>query len=110
MKASVRTKIENAIREVIPIDAAGDFNQGLIELGALICVPNGIPKCEECPVRAFCLAREQNRVMDLPVKTKAKARKIENRTVFIIKDGDKVGIRKLRVRAYYRDDMNFLMN
>ncbi len=45
MKASVRTKIENAIREVIPIDAAGDFNQGLIELGALICVPNGIPKC-----------------------------------------------------------------
>ena len=94
MKASVRTKIENAIREVIPIDAAGDFNQGLIELGALICVPNGIPKCEECPVCAFCLAREQNRVMELPVKTKAKARKIENRTVFIIKDGDKVGIRK----------------
>lgn len=94
MKASVRSRIEEAIREVIPEEAAGDFNQGLIELGALICVPNGLPKCEECPVRAVCLAREENRVMELPVKAKAKARKIEKRTVFIIKDGDKVGIRK----------------
>lgn len=94
MKASVRTKVEDSIREVIPAGAAGDFNQGLIELGALICVPNGMPKCEECPVKEWCLAREENRVMELPVKTKAKARKIEKRTVFIVKDGEKVLIRK----------------
>lgn len=94
MKASVRTKVEDSIREVIPAGAAGDFNQGLIELGALICVPNGMPKCEECPVKEWCLAREENRVMKLPVKTKAKARKIEKRTVFIVKDGEKVLIRK----------------
>lgn len=94
MKASVRTKVEDSIREVIPAGAAGDFNQGLIELGALVCVPNGMPKCEECPVKEWCLAREENRVMELPVKTKAKARKIEKRTVFIVKDGEKVLIRK----------------
>lgn len=94
MKASVRTKVEDSIREVIPAGAAGDFNQGLIELGALICVPNGMPKCEGCPVKEWCLAREENRVMELPVKTKAKARKIEKRTVFIMKDGEKVLIRK----------------
>lgn len=94
MKASVRTKVEDSIREVIPAGAAGDFNQGLIELGALICVPNGMPKCEECPVKEWCLAREENRVMELPVKTKAKARKIEKRTVFIVKGGEKVLIRK----------------
>lgn len=94
MKASVRTKVEDSIREVIPAGAAGDFNQGLIELGALICVPNGMPKCEECPVKEWCLAKEENRVMELPVKTKAKARKIEKRTVFIVKDGEKVLIRK----------------
>ena len=41
MKASVRTKIENAIEPVIPEDAASDFNQGLIEIGAIVCVPNG---------------------------------------------------------------------
>ena len=94
MKASVRGRIEEAIREVIPADAAGDFNQGLIELGALVCVPNGAPKCEECPVKKWCAALEQDRVLELPVKKKAKARKVEERTVLIFKDGDKVAIRK----------------
>ncbi len=94
MKASVRGKIEEALREVIPKEAAGDFNQGLIELGALICVPNGMPKCEECPVREVCLARERGCVLELPVKTKAKARRIEKRTVLILKDGDETAIRK----------------
>ncbi len=47
MKASVRAEMENRIEEVIPPDAAAsDFNQGLIELGAIVCVPNGEPKCD----------------------------------------------------------------
>lgn len=41
MKQSVRKKIESALEQVIPTDAASDFNQGLIELGAIVCVPNG---------------------------------------------------------------------
>ena len=77
MKASTRTQIENIIEEVIPADAAADFNQGLIELGAIVCVPNGEPKCEICPVAHLCKAKEQNIQMELPVKTKAKARRIE---------------------------------
>ena len=43
-KQSVRSKIEEALEQIIPKDAASDFNQGLIELGALVCVPNGKPK------------------------------------------------------------------
>ena len=43
MKAKVRTGIEEALREVIPKEAASDFNQGLIEIGAIVCVPNGAP-------------------------------------------------------------------
>ena len=57
MKQSVRKKMEDALEQVIPEDAAGDFNQGLIELGAIVCVPNGEPKCRECPVAGFCEAR-----------------------------------------------------
>lgn len=94
MKASVRTKIEKALEEVIPKDAASDFNQGLIELGAIVCVPNGEPKCEICPVKAFCKAQEQGIQMELPVKKKAKARRIEKRTVLIFKDGQTVAIDK----------------
>ena len=94
MKASTRTQIENIIEEVIPADAAADFNQGLIELGAIVCVPNGEPKCEICPVAHLCKAKEQNIQMELPVKTKAKARRIEKRTVLIFRDNETIAIRK----------------
>ena len=47
MKQSVRSKIEEKLEHVIPEGAASDFDQGLIELGALVCVPNGEPKCTE---------------------------------------------------------------
>ena len=38
--------IEEEIEGIIPENAASDFNQGLIELGAIVCVPNGDPKCD----------------------------------------------------------------
>ena len=94
MKASVRTRIEEQLEKIIPKDAASDFNQGLIELGAIVCVPNGEPKCAICPLRQFCKAYERGIVCELPVKTKAKARKVEQRTVLIFQDGENVAIRK----------------
>lgn len=94
MKQSVRKKIENALEQVIPADAASDFNQGLIELGAIVCVPNGGPKCEKCPLKEYCIAHAENLTAEIPVKKKAKARKIEERTVLIFKDGKQIAIRK----------------
>lgn len=94
MKQSVRTKVETALEKVIPVDNPSDFNQGLIELGAIVCVPNGEPKCEECPVAHLCKARELGCQMELPVKKKAKERKIEERTVLVFQDGETVAIRK----------------
>ena len=94
MKQSVRKKIENTLEQVIPSDAASDFNQGLIELGAIVCVPNGEPKCELCPVKEYCIACTENLTAEIPVKKKAKARKIEERTILIFKDGKQIAIRK----------------
>ncbi len=94
MKASVRSRVETELEEVIPTDAASDFNQGLIELGAIVCVPNGAPKCDICPVANICQAKANGTQLELPVKSKAKARKIEKKTVFIFKDGENVAIRK----------------
>lgn len=94
MKASTKTKVEEQLEAVIPKEAACDFNQGLIELGAIVCVPNGAPKCEECPVSHLCKAYQEGIQEELPVKSKAKARKIEKKTVFIFKDGENVAIRK----------------
>lgn len=93
-KAGTKSKIEKEIEEVIPRDAAGDFNQSLIELGAVVCLPNGEPRCGSCPVSHLCLAHEQGRETEVPVKKKAKKRRIENRTVLLFRDAQKTAIRK----------------
>ena len=99
MKASFRKQVEEQLAAYMQSDAfdakqAGDFNQALMELGATVCVPNGAPNCEACPWRDLCQARKNNRISELPVKTKAKERRIEKRTVFVIRDGERVAIRK----------------
>lgn len=93
-KQSVRKRVEDMLEPIIPKNAASDFNQGLIELGAIVCVPNGEPKCGECPLSCFCEARRQGTVSEIPVKSRGKARRIEERTVFLFKDGKKLAIRK----------------
>ena len=94
MKQSTKTRMEETLEKIIPADAASDFNQGLIELGAIVCVPNGQPKCEICPVAAHCKARMENKTDVIPVKSKAKERRIEKKTVLIFRDGEKLAISK----------------
>lgn len=94
MKQSTKKRIEEQLEQVIPANAAGDFNQGLIELGAIVCVPNGEPKCEECPVAKRCKAYQEGVSSELPVKTKAKARKIEEKTILVFREEDKTAIAK----------------
>ena len=77
--AAVRSKVEELIEEIIPKDAPGDFNQGLIELGAIVCVPNGEPKCAACPLEALCKAHKEGREMDFPVKKKGESKKNRKR-------------------------------
>ena len=98
-KTAGKGKVEKEIEEVIPRDAAGDFNQSLIELGAIVCLPNGEPRCGECPVKDLCLAHIQGREMEFPVKTKAKERRIEKRTLLLFRDEEKIAIRKRPARG-----------
>lgn len=94
MKQSTKTKMEKALRKVIPEGSPSDFNQGLIELGAIVCVPNGEPKCQECPVAHLCRAREEGRISEFPVKKKAKARRREDKTILVFRDDEEIAIGK----------------
>jgi A/G-specific adenine glycosylase len=67
-----RKGMEELAESLIPLGQAGNFNQALMELGALICSPTS-PKCDVCPVATFCQAREAGVQADLPVKAKARA-------------------------------------
>lgn len=91
---AVKKQMEITLREVMPQDVPGDFNQALMELGAVVCVPNGPAKCEECPLNALCLAYKNGTVDSIPVKKPKKERLPENRTVLVIQDGARTAIRK----------------
>lgn len=70
------------------------LTQALMELGAMVCIPNGEPKCEECPLSTMCRAYRNHTYNELPVRKKKKSRTIVEKTVFILHDGDYYGIRK----------------
>lgn len=80
--------------QVIPQNAPGQFNQALMELGATVCLPNGAPLCDRCPVKEFCVARAQDKIALLPVKAPKKGRRIEERTVYLIFYNGKVALRR----------------
>ncbi len=72
----------------------GKFNSAMMELGAVICLPNGEPKCEECPLKANCRAFAEGTMTEYPKKAPKKARRIEERTIFIIESTGGIALRK----------------
>lgn len=90
-----RTKKEfmEILAKVIP-KQAGDFNEGLMELGELICIPNGIPLCNRCPLQKNCVAKNENLTELIPVRNQKIKRKKEDITVFLLEFKGKIAIRK----------------
>ncbi len=93
-RPDVKKQVEQKLKRVIPKDCPGAFNQALMELGALVCVPNGSPKCGDCPWEGLCLANRRGLTGEIPFKSPKKARRIEERTVFLIQSEGKTGVRK----------------
>ncbi len=88
-KASVRSRLA----QVYP-QAAGDFTQALMELGATVCGPDKSPNCENCPCRDFCQGHLMGTAEKLPVRLPKKERKVEEKTVFILSCQGKFALRK----------------
>ena len=94
LNAGVKSSVEEELRGVIPADRPGDFNQALMELGAVVCVPNGRPKCSECPWVEFCQAKAQDKITEYPKKAPKKPRCIEKKTILVIQYGHLVALRR----------------
>ena len=81
---AVKKAFTARVMEHQPPEKAGDYNQALMELGALVCVPNGAPLCGQCPLAALCLARAAGTTAQLPQKAKPKPRKIVPVTLALV--------------------------
>ena len=101
-RPETKARMREALLQIIPRDAPGDFNQAMMELGATVCVPNGAPNCDNCPANSFCAAFLQEKTAQLPVKAPKRARRTEERRVFLIfvQNGEKrVALRRRPARG-----------
>ena len=70
------------------------FNQALMELGATVCAPNTVPRCETCPLAELCLGLIRGTAETLPVKAAKKTRQTEKMTVYVLEREGRIALRK----------------
>ena len=73
--------------QLVPEEAPGDFNQGLMELGALVCEPSD-PKCERCPLLAECVAGNSPDPSALPEHPPGRAAVAVTHSAALVRNGD----------------------
>lgn len=88
-----RKKVREDLMRIMPQEA-GNFNEGMMELGETICIPNGIPKCMKCPLKEFCKAYHHQTFLELPIKQEKKSKKEELYTVLLLVNQNKIAIQK----------------
>jgi A/G-specific adenine glycosylase len=78
-----------AAEAVLPKTRVGDFNQALMELGALVCTPTA-PACDECPLASVCVANRDGLQGVIPPPKKPKAVTFVREVAVVVRDGGKV--------------------
>ena len=92
MQPSAKAHFRALCADAVPASRPGDFNQAMMELGATVCGPNTAPRCTDCPMQAMCRGYQTGRAASLPVRAPKKPRKVEERTVFVIRCGDEFAL------------------
>lgn len=88
-----KEKFVRLLKEVYPREA-GDFAQALMELGALVCLPNGEPSCGICPWKGLCVAHAAGKETAFPVKNPKKERRKEEYSLFVYRCGDRFALER----------------
>ena len=96
MKQTTKDDVTAALADIYPRtpDEAAMMTQALMELGATVCVPNGVPHCDECPLSSLCRSHAEGTEMNYPNKPPKKGRTQVDKTVFLLRCGDRYAIRK----------------
>ena len=93
-EAGVKKALTALAGELVSLEHPGDFNQGLMEIGALVCLPNGAPLCGACPLLPFCMAGREGLTGKIPPPKVKKALQEVPLTVLRIWQGESLLLRK----------------
>ena len=95
LSQKTKSRVADALREIYPSgEDAGLLTEGLMELGETVCLPNGEPRCGECPLRELCLARREGLTAELPRRSPKKERRIEEKTVLLLRSDARYALRR----------------
>ncbi len=92
-KEATKDEVRSALLPLMKGVSSGTLNQALMELGALVCLPNHTPDCGNCPLKALCPS-SSGLWKEIPAKGAKKARRNEEHTVFLLHCGSKWALRK----------------
>ena len=94
LDSAVKKDFQRRMEQAVPAQRSGEFNQALMDLGATVCLPNGLPLCESCPLQDLCEARRLGIQNELPVRTKKTKRRVEELTVYLLLRDGEIAVRK----------------
>ena len=91
---ATKRAIAAQLSPIIPLHAPDKFTQAMMELGATVCLPNGKPLCDACPLSTLCEAHRLGLEEALPVREKKAPRRVEELTVYLLVRDGRVALRK----------------
>ena len=92
-EAATTARLREAGLRLLDPDQPGESNQALMGLGRLVCLPR-IPRCEGCPVSAFCEARTRGLERELPHRPERKKQRVVHRGVALVLCEGRILVRK----------------
>ncbi len=93
-KEAVKRQMTHDLDAVMPGERSGELNQAIMDIGATVCIPNGEPHCIDCPLVHLCKAFAEESTAEIPVKGVKAGRRIEKRTVLLIRQEERTLLRK----------------
>ncbi len=98
----------NLANELVPANRVGDYNQAIMEFGALHCQPKGA-KCGECGLASQCHALQHKLVDKLPLKKKKPQARQRYLNYFIIGDGERFWLRQRQDKDIWKNLFEFYL-
>lgn len=95
LRPAARARVTALLRRCYtPGEQAALLTEAWMELGELVCIPNGTPRCEDCPLAALCRARASGTAASLPVRAAPRPRAVEELTVLLLTYDDTVALHR----------------
>ena len=93
-KNETRVSVAESLRPLMPAGKTSEFTQALFEIGALVCLPNAVPRCDLCPLAGECEAHRTGKELAYPPRVAKPDKRRDALTVLVLEQAGKYAIRK----------------